>query len=185
MQRRLFCMKCLILTHSSRVTQICVSKLTTILPVWRQWIIWTNAVILSIGSPATNFNEILIEIHTFSFEKIHLKMSSEKWRPFCLGLNVLRYGPMHVLVAAMICCNKHDKIVVMVYSRFVKFYFFTSRFNRLYLTSSGVGGYFHGDRKLVVELSQFDIVYEQDKLVSHTRIGCGPYHFYREWSQLT
>ena len=33
--------------------------------------------------------KILIEILTFSFQKMHLKMSSGKWRPFCLGLNVL------------------------------------------------------------------------------------------------
>ena len=32
---------------------------------------------------------MLIEIHTFSFKKIHLKISSGKWRPLCLGLNVL------------------------------------------------------------------------------------------------
>ena len=43
-----------------------------------------------IGPLETHFNEIFIEIHTFSFKKIHLKMSSGKWRPFCLGLNVLR-----------------------------------------------------------------------------------------------
>ena len=36
-----------------------------------------------------NFNEIFIEIHTFSFKKIHFIMSSAEWRPFCLGLNVL------------------------------------------------------------------------------------------------
>ena len=36
-----------------------------------------------------NFGEILIEIWTFSFKKIHLKMSSGKWCPFCLCLNVL------------------------------------------------------------------------------------------------
>ena len=30
-----------------------------------------------------------IEIDTFSFKKMHLKMSSAKWQPFCLGLNVL------------------------------------------------------------------------------------------------
>ena len=29
------------------------------------------------------------EIHTFPFMKMHFKMSSAKWRPFCLGLNVL------------------------------------------------------------------------------------------------
>ena len=38
----------------------------------------------------TNFSEILIGLQTFSFTKIHLKMSSAKWCPFCLGLNVLR-----------------------------------------------------------------------------------------------
>ena len=34
---------------------------------------------------------MLITIQTFSFTKIHLKMSSGKWRLFCLGLNVLTY----------------------------------------------------------------------------------------------
>ena len=37
----------------------------------------------------TNCNEILIEIHTFSIKKMHLKRSSAKWWPFCLSLNVL------------------------------------------------------------------------------------------------
>ena len=79
-----------------RETHICVGKLTIIgsdnglSPGRRQAIIWTNAGILLIGPLGTNFNEILIEIHTFSFMKMHLKMSSAKWRPFCLGLNVLK-----------------------------------------------------------------------------------------------
>ena len=55
----------------------------------RQAIIWTNASILIIGTLGTNFNEILIEIHKCSFRKIPFKMSSGKWRPSCLGLNVL------------------------------------------------------------------------------------------------
>ena len=38
----------------------------------------------------TNLNDILIGMRTFSFEKLHLKMSSEKWRPFCLHLKVSR-----------------------------------------------------------------------------------------------
>ena len=84
-----------ILTHWGRVTQICVGKLTIIgsdyglSPGRRQAIIWTNAGILLIGPLGTNFSEILIAIETFSFKKMHLKMSSAKWRPFCLGLNVL------------------------------------------------------------------------------------------------
>ena len=56
----------------------------------RQAIIWTNAGILLIGPLGTNFSEILIAIEAFSFQKIHLKISSAKWRPFCLGLNVLK-----------------------------------------------------------------------------------------------
>ena len=83
------------LTHWGRVTHICVGNLTTIgpdnglSPGRRQAIIWTNAGILLIGPCGTNFGEIIIGIQTFSFKKMHLKMPSGKWRPFCLGLNVL------------------------------------------------------------------------------------------------
>ena len=86
-----------VLTHWGRVTHICVIKLIIIgsdnglSPGRRQAIIWTNAGILLIRPLGTNFNEILIEIHTFSFKKMHLKMSSGKRRPFCLGLNVLTH----------------------------------------------------------------------------------------------
>ena len=86
--------RCL-LSHWGRVTHICVSNLTIIgsdnglLPGRRQAIIWTNDGILLIGPLGTNFSEILIEIQSFSFKKTHLKMASGKWRPFCLGLNVL------------------------------------------------------------------------------------------------
>ena len=62
-------------------------------PVRRQAITWTNARILLIGPSETNFSDILIGIQMFSFKKMHLKMSSAKWRPFCLGLNELRYIP--------------------------------------------------------------------------------------------
>ena len=58
-------------------------------PGRRQAIIWTNAGIFLIVPLGTNSNKILIEIHTFPFKKKHLKMSSENWRPFCRGLNVL------------------------------------------------------------------------------------------------
>ena len=86
-----------ILTHWGRVTHICVSKLTIIVsdnglsPGRRQAIIWNNAGILLIRPLGTNFSEILIKIYTFSFKKIHLNMSSGKWRPSCLGLNVLTH----------------------------------------------------------------------------------------------
>ena len=84
------------LTHWGRVTHICVDNLTIIVsdnglsPGRRQAIIWTNVGILLIETLGTNFSEILIEIITFSVKKMHLKMSSGKWRPFCLGLNVLK-----------------------------------------------------------------------------------------------
>ena len=92
------------LTHRGRVTYICASQLTIIgsdnglSPGRRQAIIWTNAGLLLIWHLETNFSEILIKIHTFSFKKIHLKMSSGKWRPFCLGLNELKelYFVLHV-----------------------------------------------------------------------------------------
>ena len=70
------------------MTHICISKLSVVgldnglSPDQRQAIIWTNVGILLIGPLATNFSEILIEIR-------RLKMASWKWRPFCLGLNVL------------------------------------------------------------------------------------------------
>ena len=82
------------LTHWGWVTHICVGKLTItgpdngLSPGRRQAIIWNNAGILSIGLLGTNFSEILIEIQIFSFKKMRLKVSSAKWRPFCLGLNV-------------------------------------------------------------------------------------------------
>ena len=63
----------------------------------RQAIIWTNAGILLIWPSGTNFNENLIGIETFSFKKMHLKMSSAKWRPFCLGLNMLTPFRLHSL----------------------------------------------------------------------------------------
>ena len=77
------------------MAHICVSKFIIIgsdnglSPGRRQAIIWTNAGILLIRTSGTNFSEILSLIHTFSFKKIHLKMASAKWHPFCLGLNVL------------------------------------------------------------------------------------------------
>ena len=75
-----------LLTHWSRVTHMCVSKLTIIgsdnglSPDRRQAIIWTNAGTLLSEPLRTNFNKIFIEIHIISFKKIHLKMS-RKWRP--------------------------------------------------------------------------------------------------------
>ena len=82
-------------THWGRVTHICVNSIAIIgsdnglSPGRRLAIIWTNSGILLIWPLGTNFSEISIDIQAFSFKKIHFKMSSGKWRPFCLGFNVL------------------------------------------------------------------------------------------------
>ena len=96
------------MTHWDRVTYICVSKLISIdtdngLSLgWHQAIIWANVGILLTGPLGTNFNEILIEIRTFSLKEIHLKMSSGKWLPSCLGLNVLIYEAYYVTCTVLI-----------------------------------------------------------------------------------
>ena len=87
------------------MTHICVSNLIIIgsdnglSPCRRQAIIWTNAGILLIGSLGTTFSEILNEMLTFWFIKMRLKVSSAKWRPFCLGLNVLTQGSLLFLLS--------------------------------------------------------------------------------------
>ena len=60
------------------------------LPGQRQAIIETNAGILLIGSLGTNFSEIFIEIYTFSFKKMHLKML---------------YGKMAAILSRSQCVN--------------------------------------------------------------------------------
>ena len=87
-----------LLNHRSRVTHKCIDNVTLIgshnglSPGQRQAIIWASAGILLIGPLGSNFNEISIKIHIDSFKKMHLKMLSGKWRPFCLGLNGLIVG---------------------------------------------------------------------------------------------
>ena len=80
-----------------QMTHICLSKIIIIAadnglsPSRRQAIIWTNAGILLIGPLGINFSEISIAILTSSFKKMLLKVSSVKWGPFCLGLNVITH----------------------------------------------------------------------------------------------
>ena len=92
---RPFCLGLNVLTHWGRVTHICVHRLTItgsdngLSPRRGQAIIWTNAGMLLIEPLGTNFSENSIEVLTFSFTKMRLKVSPAKWRPFCLGPNVL------------------------------------------------------------------------------------------------
>ena len=68
------------LTHLGQVTHICVSKQTNngsdngLSPGPRQVIIWPHAGILLIRTLGANFSEILGDIHSFSFSKMHLNM---------------------------------------------------------------------------------------------------------------
>ena len=69
---------------------------------------------MSIGPLGTNLSEILIKIQYFSFSKMHLKVSSAKWRPFCPGEDELthlwpsdtiwRQRSGSTLAQAMACC---------------------------------------------------------------------------------
>ena len=79
------------LTHLPPVPHLCVSEsgqhwfINGFSPIRRQAIILTSAGLLSIGPLERKFNEILINIKNFSLTKMHLKISSAKWRPFCPG----------------------------------------------------------------------------------------------------
>ena len=77
------------MTHKCVSKQTIIGSVNGLSPRRRQAIIWTIGILL-IGRLGTKFNEILIEIQIFSFKKMHLKMSSGKWRSFCLGLTVLK-----------------------------------------------------------------------------------------------
>ena len=45
-----------------------------------------QAIIYMLTEPlVTKFSQILIELHTLSFKKVHLKMLPVKWLPFCLA----------------------------------------------------------------------------------------------------
>ena len=116
------------LTHWGWVTHICVSKLTIIvsdnglLLVQPQAIIWINAGILLIRTLGTNLCEILSEIHAFSFKKMHFKMSSAKWRPFCLGLNVLnQINGLKFAHIIVICIPLNENAYVLKYFTEVRF----------------------------------------------------------------
>ena len=81
------------LNHWDRMTHLCVNKLTSIgldnglSPGWCQAIVRSNTgMIVPVG---TDVSELSIEVHTLSFKKMHLNMTSGKWRSLCLIINVL------------------------------------------------------------------------------------------------
>ena len=101
--------------HWGRVTQRCGNKLTIIgsdiglSPDLRQTIIYTKAGILLIRPFGTDLNRN----SCIFIQKMHLKMSSGKWRPFCLGLNVLiHWGPVtHICVCNLTIIGSDNRII--------------------------------------------------------------------------
>ena len=72
---------------------------------WFRYWLGGDAGMLLIRTLGTIFSEILGEIHSFSFSKMYLKMSSAKWRLFDLGLNELSpHGFWAQIMAAYIFC---------------------------------------------------------------------------------
>ena len=98
------------LTHWGPVAHICISKLGH---HWfrKQLVAWLAPshylnqcwyiVELTIRQ---KFSEITIEIVTFLFKKMHLKMSSAKQHPFCIGLKVVATKlPQLFLLSPKLC----------------------------------------------------------------------------------
>ena len=104
------------LTHWGWVTHICLGNLIIIdsdnglSPGRRQAIIWTNAGILLTAPLGTNFIETLIRIQTFSFKKIHLKMTSAKWRPFCIHFVLIMVSCC--ILAVCRCCGYNPGVPI-------------------------------------------------------------------------
>ena len=103
----------------SQVTHIYLDKLNIIgsdigsSPGGHQAIIWTIAGILLIRTLGIDFSEIQSEIHIYSFNKMHLKMPSAKWRKFFSDLNILnniRYWPFRCTVK---CIAGYNDIMVV------------------------------------------------------------------------
>ena len=77
------------LTHWGRIMHICIGNLTIISSDMACRL--AGAEILLIGPLGTNFSQMLIKIHRFSFKKMHLEMSAAQWSSFHFWLNVLTH----------------------------------------------------------------------------------------------
>ena len=82
------------MTHASVCNLTIIGSDKFLSPGRHQAIILTNAGILLIGPLEQSFSKMLIGIHTFSFKKMHLKITSAKWQPFCPGLNMSMKWPI-------------------------------------------------------------------------------------------
>ena len=121
------------------MTHVCVNKLTIIgsdnglSPGRHQAIIEINAWILLIRSTGTI--EILIEIHTFSFKKMHLKV----WKmsmSFCLDFGVLKYNVSIITTRRPLVYGYHGKEI----TRFARWF---CRRNRNIVFTPGIDRRLH------------------------------------------
>ena len=99
----------LCLTHWSRVTHICVSKLTNIVSYnilslcrYQAKPLSEPILIRIIGAKCI---EIWYEIHRFSFKKMCLKISSAKWRQFVSAQFINHFVANHII--SFRCCGRN------------------------------------------------------------------------------
>ena len=86
------------------MTHICISKLTTInsdnglSPGRHQVIIWANARWNIVNSNFRNKLQWNLKRNSYIFTKKYIEKNTLKWRPLCLGLNVLTLDPWIKLI---------------------------------------------------------------------------------------
>ena len=90
-------------------------------PNRRQAITWTNVHLLSIEPLGTSFSEIRIKIQNFSLKKMHLKMPSAKWQPFCPGRDELKPEGCAYMFVTISFFTLHDTVLFIVYSLYIDF----------------------------------------------------------------
>ena len=85
----------------------------------------------------TNISEILVKIQNFSFTKMHLKLSSAKWWPFCPGGDEVM-KPSLVLCAESLgyCVRSQYKITHKSYVYWSAHHFFNKWFSWVWTASS-------------------------------------------------
>ena len=108
------------LIHWGWVTHICLGELTIIgsdnglSSGWHQAIIWTSAGILLVGPLETNLSEIWIEIQTFLFKKMHLKMSKKIAAilsgPQCFNTKGCRFGNLKAVYYQIALLEMYDSL---------------------------------------------------------------------------
>ena len=92
-------------THLPLVNQVSIGSDSGLSPIRRQAIILTNTELLSTGPIGTNCIDIFNTNTKLPFTKMHMKMSSDKWRTFYPGGDELkwRYGRTCRMAISCVC----------------------------------------------------------------------------------